>query len=347
VEGRDQVAYLGAAINGMLDALERSTRRSEAFLDAIPDTIFRIDREGNIIDARSPTRLPLVEAADALVGSDAEQIVQLYPFISPERLERSIEATSRALETGMPQSMEFDVEVDGIHRSFEERIVASGSDEAVALVRDVTAAKQAAEAQRKEILLREIHHRVKNNLQVISSLLALQAGAADDPRTKTMLAESRDRVRSMALIHEKLYQTGAERGVTFAEYVRDLAAHLRHSYAADAAGVQIDVEVDELALDMDISVPCGLIINELLSNALRHAFPDGRPGRIRVTMHGVDGMLELRVIDDGIGFPDGIDLQAPRTLGMRIVGTLAAQIRASLARGPGPGTTLVLRFPGA
>ena len=229
VEGRDQIAYLGAAINGMLDAVERSTRSSEAFLNAIPDTIFRIDRDGSIIDARSPTRLPLVEAADALVGQGAEEILQLYPFISPERLERTVEATARALATGSVQAMEFDVEMDGARRWFEERIVASGENEAIAIVRDVTAARQAEQAERQEVLLREIHHRVKNNLQVISSLLALQAGAAADPRTRSMLRESQDRVRSMALIHEKLYQTGAERGVSFAEYARDLAAHLRHS----------------------------------------------------------------------------------------------------------------------
>jgi two-component sensor histidine kinase/sensor domain CHASE-containing protein len=348
IEGRDQIAYLGAAVNGMLDALEKSTRRNEAFLDAIPDTIFRIDREGNIIDARSPTRLPLVEAADALVGKGAEEILLLYPFISPERLERSIEATTRALATGTPQSMEFEVEMEGTRRFFQERIVASGDSEAIALVRDVTASKQAEEAQRKEILLREIHHRVKNNLQVISSLLALQAGAASDPHTRSMLGESRDRVRSMALIHEKLYQTGAERGVTFAEYARDLAAHLRHSYAGDAGPVEIEVDVADLALDMDLSVPCGLIINELLSNALKHAFPDGRSGRIRLGMRRAEGAtLVLSVSDDGIGFPQEIDLRAPRTLGLRIVNILATQIRASLALGPGPGTSITLTFPEA
>jgi len=348
IEGRDQVAYLGAAVNGMLDALEKSTRRNEAFLDAIPDTIFRIDREGNIIDARSPTRLPLVEAADALVGKGAEEILLLYPFISPERLERSIEATTRALATGAPQSMEFEVEMEGTRRFFRERIVASGDNEAIALVRDVTASKQAEEAQRKEILLREIHHRVKNNLQVISSLLALQAGAASDPHTRSMLGESRDRVRSMALIHEKLYQTGAERGVTFAEYARDLAAHLRHSYAGDGGPVEIEIDVADLALDMDLSVPCGLIINELLSNALKHAFPDGRSGRIRLGMRRAEGAtLVLSVSDDGIGFPQEIDLRAPRTLGLRIVNILAAQIRASLDLGPGPGTTITLTFPEA
>ncbi len=345
-EGKDQIAYLGAAINGMLDALEKSTRRNEAFLDAIPDTIFRIDRDGTIIDARSPAKLPLVEVANALVGKDTEEILLLYPFISPERLERSIEATAAALATGAPQTMEFDVEVNGVRRFFEERIVASGENEAIALVRDVTAQKRAEDAQRKEILLKEIHHRVKNNLQVISSLLALQAGAASDPRTRSLLRESQDRIRSMALIHEKLYQTGAERGVTFADYARDLAAHLRHSYAGDSEAVDVEVDVADVSLDMDVSVPCGLIINELLSNALKHAFPGGRKGRVRLGLRRGEGnTLVLTVSDDGIGFPPDIDVRAPRTLGLRIVNILATQIGASLDLRTAEGTTFTLAFP--
>ena len=346
IQGKDQIAYLGAAINGMLDALEKSTRQNEAFLDAIPDTIFRIDRDGTIIDARSPTKLPLVEAADALVGKGTEEILLLYPFISPERLERSIEATARAFATGTPQTMEFDVEMTGARRFFEERIVASGDNEAIALVRDVTAQKRAEEAQRKEILLKEIHHRVKNNLQVISSLLALQAGAANDPHTRSLLRESQDRIRSMALIHEKLYQTGAERGVSFAEYAKDLAAQLRHSYAGDSEAVEVDVDVAEMSLDMDLSVPCGLIINELLSNALKHAFPGGRKGRVRLGLRRGEGnTLVLTVSDDGIGFPPDIDVRAPRTLGLRIVNILAAQIRGSLDLATEGGTTFTLVFP--
>jgi two-component sensor histidine kinase/sensor domain CHASE-containing protein len=348
IEGKDQIAYLGAAVNGMLDALEKSTRRNEAFLDAIPDTIFRIDRDGTIIDARSPAKLSLVEAANALVGKDTEEILLLYPFISPERLERSIEATATALATGAPQTMEFDVEVNGTRRFFEERIVASGENEAIALVRDVTAQKRAEEEQRKEILLKEIHHRVKNNLQVISSLLALQAGAASDPHTRSLLRESQDRIRSMALIHEKLYQTGSERGVTFAEYARDLAAHLRHSYAGDSEAVDVEVDVAELSLDMDVSVPCGLIINELLSNALKHAFPGGRKGRVRLGLRRGEGdTLVLTVSDDGIGFPSDIDVRAPRTLGLRIVNILAAQIGGSLDLRTAGGTTFTLAFPAA
>ena len=141
-------------------------------------------------------------------------------------------------------------------------------------MRDVTAMRQAEQAQQKEILLKEIHHRVKNNLQVISSLLDLQARAARDEETRRLLSESQGRVRSMALIHERLYGSGSD-AVNFADYARDLVAHLRHSLSGDSERVAVAVDIAEAALDMDLSVPCGLVINELLTNALKHAFPDG------------------------------------------------------------------------
>ncbi len=352
-EGKDQIAYLGAAINGMLDALERSTeelrvseRRNVAFLDAVPDVIFRVTRDGTILDARSSAKLPLMETAGDLVGKDAEQILSLYSFISPEYFDRSIAATEAALDTGIPQVLSYHVEAEGGRRHFEERFVASGENEAIVLVRDVTAQKKAEEIRGQEVLLKEIHHRVKNNLQVISSLLALQAGSTDDEKTRALLSESRDRVRSMALIHEKLYPSGDERGISFAGYVRDLAAHLRHSYAGNSGSVELKTDVEEMALSMDVSVPCGLIINELLSNSLKYAFPGGRQGIISVSLHrGEAGRVLLTIRDDGVGFPREIDIRNPATLGLRIVNILVEQLRGSLTMNPGPGASFSISFP--
>jgi two-component sensor histidine kinase/HAMP domain-containing protein len=352
-EGKDQIAYLGAAINGMLDALERSTedlrvseRRNEAFLDAVPDVIFRVTRDGTILDARSSAKLPLMETARNLVGKDAEQILSLYSFISPEYFDRSIAATEAALDTGVPQILTYDVEAEGGRRHFEERFVASGENEAMVLVRDVTAQKKAEEIRDQEVLLKEIHHRVKNNLQVISSLLALQAGSTEDVKTRAMLSESRDRVRSMALIHEKLYPSGDEKGISFAGYVRDLAAHLRYSYAGQSESVELSVDVEEVSLSMDVSVPCGLIINEILSNSLKYAFPQGRRGTISVSLRRGEGdTLVLTISDDGIGFPREIDFRNPATLGLRIVNILVEQLRGVLRMNPGSGTSYTISFP--
>ncbi len=352
-EGKDQIAYLGAAINGMLEALERSTenlrvseRRNVAFLDAVPDVIFRVTRDGTILDARSSAKLPLMETARDLVGKDAEQILSLYSFISPEYFDRSIAATEAALDTGIPQVLSYHVESEGGRRHFEERFVASGENEAIVLVRDVTAQKKAEEIRGQEVLLKEIHHRVKNNLQVISSLLALQAGSTDNDETRALLTESRDRVRSMALIHEKLYPSGDVQGISFAGYVKDLAAHLRHSYAGNSRSVELGTDVEEMTLSMDVSVPCGLIINELLSNSLKYAFPGGRKGTISVSLHRVEGgRVTLTISDDGIGFPREIDIRNPSTLGLRIVNILVEQLRGALSVNAGPGTSFTISFP--
>ena len=353
ISGKDQIAYIGAAINGMLDAQARATeelraaeRRNEAFLDAVPDVIFRVMRDGTILDARSPRRLPLLETANDLVGKDEEMILPLYSFLSPELFDTSIAATAAALDSGSPQRILFHVDTDAGRRWYEERFVAASDSEAIVLVREVTDQRMAEEARRKEILLKEIHHRVKNNLQVISSLLALQAGAAGDARTRGLLYESRNRVHSMALIHEKLYQSADERGISFAAYVRDLAAHLRHSYAGNSDAVTMAIDVEEITLDMDVLVPCGLIINELLSNALKYAFPDERTGTIRVQMRRAPEGLVLTVSDDGVGLPAGLDLAAPRSLGLRIVNSLVAQLQGTLTVGKGPGASFTLTFPG-
>jgi two-component sensor histidine kinase/sensor domain CHASE-containing protein len=353
IAGKDQIAYIGAAINGMLDALYKATeelrvseKRVEAFLDAVPDAIFRVTRDGTILDARSPRQLPLLEAANDLVGRDAEMILSLYSFLSPELYDKSIAATEKALDSGVSQMLAFHVDTESGRRFYEERFVAGSEKEVIVLVREVTDLKQAEEARRKEILLKEIHHRVKNNLQVISSLLALQATATKDPHTRALLQESRNRVHSMALIHEKLYLSADERGVSFDTYVRDLAAHLRHSYAGNSEAVTMEIDMEEITLDMDVLVPCGLIINELLSNALKYAFPEDRTGTINVTMRA-DGTrsLVLSVSDNGIGLPADVDVSAPRSLGLRIVNTLVSQLHGTLAVGAGPGASFTLTFP--
>ncbi|HET6452702.1 MAG TPA: histidine kinase dimerization/phosphoacceptor domain -containing protein [Spirochaetia bacterium] len=354
ISGRDQIAYIGAAINGMLDAQARATeelraseRRNEAFLDAVPDVIFRVTRDGTILDARSPRRLPLLEAVDDLVGKDEEMILPLYSFLSPELFDRSIAATAAALDSGAAQRLVFHVDTDAGRRWYEERFVASSESEAIVLVREVTDQRVAEEARRKEILLKEIHHRVKNNLQVISSLLALQAGATSERHTRDLLNESRNRVHSMALIHEKLYQSVDERGISFAAYVKDLAAHLRHSYAGNSDAVKMAIDVEDITLDMDSLVPCGLIINELLSNALKYAFPDGRTGTITVHMRRrPEKSFVLTVTDDGVGLPSGVELGTARTLGLRIVESLVAQLRGTLTTGRGPGASFTIEFPG-
>ena len=352
--GRDEFAYLGAAINGMLDSLERSgadllkmEQRNEAFLRAMPDLFFLVDRTGTIVDARLPAGVPRLPASNLLVGANIRDLPGNWSQIAPEVAARGVELVRETLENGAPQRFEFSVGEP--QRTWECRTAPSGADEVLALVRAVTAIRRAEQAQHKEVLLKEIHHRVKNNLQVISSLLDLQARAARDDETRRLLSESQGRVRSMALIHERLYGSGSD-AVDFADYARDLVAHLRHSLSGDSERVAVAVDIAEAALDMDLSVPCGLVINELLTNALKHAFPDGRAGNVAVSLRRrPGGSLELRVADDGVGLPPEVDPEKPGTLGLRIVNILCAQVRGVLEteRGPagGPGTAFSLVFP--
>ncbi|MBN2171031.1 MAG: GAF domain-containing protein [Candidatus Krumholzibacteriota bacterium] len=197
----------------------------------------------------------------------------------------------------------------------------------------------------KETLLREVHHRVKNNLQVVSSLLALQQRELSRDADRLAFAECQGRIRSMALVHEKLHQDGAGGRVDLAEYVRDLAAGLLRMHGGDAAPV-LDADLAPARCDLDTGVPLGLLLNELITNAIRHAFPAGRAGRIRVAFRRLPGgEAELVVADDGVGLPAGADPAAPATLGLQLVQTLTRQLGGRIDYLPGDGTTARVRIP--
>jgi two-component sensor histidine kinase len=193
-------------------------------------------------------------------------------------------------------------------------------------------------------LLKEIHHRVKNNLQVTSSLLRLQASKTSDPDARQVLRESRDRIRSMALVHEMLYRSQNLARIDFADYARSLVIQLFRSYDS-ARHVQRSVEVERVLLGVDLAVPCGLIINELVANALKHAFPDERPGRVWVQLDASDDRYQLRVRDDGVGFPDTVDFRSTDTLGLQLVRTLVDQMEGTIEIEREGGTEIVVVFP--
>jgi len=198
----------------------------------------------------------------------------------------------------------------------------------------------------KEVLLKEVHHRVKNNLQVISSLLHLQSKQIKDPEALDLFLESQYRVRSMALVHERLYQSEDLSGVDAAEYFEDLARYLYRSYGSASSQVSLKVDVASVSLGIDVAIPCGLIISELLSNALKHAFPGGRQGQVLVKFHpSPGGQCTLLVSDDGIGLPADLDLKTAESLGLQLVNRLVAQLEGSIDLGRSGGTTHKITFP--
>jgi PAS domain S-box-containing protein len=196
----------------------------------------------------------------------------------------------------------------------------------------------------KEVLLKEIHHRVKNNLQVISSLLNLQSSAVTDQAMRSLFAESQNRIRSMAMIHEVLYQSKDLAAVPFGEYSRMLFGRLISAHASKNIKTEIDVE--DFVLGIDQAIPAGLILNEFVTNALKHGFPGERSGciRLRVTIH--EGQCELCVEDDGVGLPNGFDPDGIGSLGMQLVTSLTVQLEGRLEIGSAtPGAAFKLSFP--
>jgi two-component sensor histidine kinase len=199
----------------------------------------------------------------------------------------------------------------------------------------------------KEVLLKEVHHRVKNNLQVISSLLNLQAGQISDPDTVSVLRESQNRVRSMALIHEKLYQSEDLAHVDFAGYLYSLVTSLAQTYRVNPEKVMIRVHSDKISLNIDTAIPCGLIVNELVSNGLKHAFPAEASGTIDVTCSQDErGRCTLAVCDDGVGLPDSLNLDRIQSLGLKLVTSLVRQIEGELTTSSQGGARFEISFNG-
>ncbi len=214
---------------------------------------------------------------------------------------------------------------------------------------DITEGKRAEEIvksslREKELLLKEIHHRVKNNLQITSSLLRLQAGKIADTGVRQLLRESQDRIRSMALVHEMLYRSEDLARVDFPEYVRTLVVRLFRSYNATGR-IRPVVELGPIVFGVDLAVPCGLIINELVSNALKHAFPGDRRGELRVSMIAAADSYRLRVQDDGIGLPSKLDYLHTDTLGLELVRMLTEQVGGQLRLDRGSGTGFLVEIP--
>ena len=199
--------------------------------------------------------------------------------------------------------------------------------------------------EEKDVLLKEIHHRVKNNLQIVSSLLHLQSEYVEDEQAFNMFRDAQNRVRSMALIHEKLYQTDNLARVDFGQYVDDLVADQSRAYMVDPAAVAIEVEIEDAFLGIDTAIPCALVVNELVSNALKYAFPNGGSGKVGIAMRATEERrFTLMVSDNGVGLPADLDWRNTESLGMQLVSTLTNQLDATVELDGNNGTRFNITF---
>lgn len=347
------VAAVGEDITARRQA-ERALQESEAwlrsFVDSMDDVIFSLDTEQRhtALYGRWLERLGLT--AEVFLGRTAHEV------FGPEAARVHEAANRQALETGA--SVTYEWEVNQQHFQTTLSPLRDPEDEIIGLVgvgRDITALKDYQEQlqtalDEKTLMLSEIHHRIKNNLQVILGLLDLQFSGVEDAGTQSMLRESQNRIKAIALIHERLYQTPGESQVGAQLYFHSLIRYLTQTYDAQVRGIVVEQAITDLTLDIDLAIPCALIVNELISNALKYAFPpgwqspDGAPPTLRVALERVDGRARLAVADNGVGLPADMAWETSPRLGLRLIHMLARQIDGEVSIEQNEGTCIAITF---
>jgi two-component sensor histidine kinase len=216
---------------------------------------------------------------------------------------------------------------------------------------DITARKLAEEQldaalRQKDILVREVSHRVKNNLQVISSLLSLQEGAIDDPRLGSLFQVSRECLHAMALVHDLLQQAEDVARINLGQYAARLTAELARAYAIDPGRITLETALEDVWVGLDTATRCGLLLHELLTNCFKHAFPEGLTGRVRVELRATDEQtLMLRVGDTGCGFPEEVDFHTTDSLGLQLVYVMTEQLQGTITLERAEGTLCTILIP--
>lgn len=312
------------------NALRESEARYRTLFDQSPFGVLLTD----------PETTGFIEFNDSMVkmlGYSRSEFGQLkvadIEFIdTPEEIEQRIE---KILQDGQAEFETKFITKDGniLNVVVNVQIIElAGQTVFLSIVRDITESKRAEEQIKtslaeKEVLLKEIHHRVKNNLQIISSLLYLQTKRAEDEGTVAILQDSQNRVKAMSLIHEKLYQTENLSHINMEEYLLSLVQSLFTSFGVTTKTIDLQVLAKDVYFGVDLAIPCGVIINELVSNALKYAFPNGSKGSIHIEVEtSRDGGWTLKVEDDGIGLPDDLNIERSNSLGLQLVSNLVEQL---------------------
>jgi PAS domain S-box-containing protein len=336
----DEVAQRMHAEKDVQDALSYT----RSVIEANPDLMVVLDRNGTLLDVNA--------AAESLTGIPREQLIGTLYFrylVDDGTLHNTF---SKLLETGRLENLIQIRRTDGHVTPLSVNATMIGKKDApdvriIVAAHDITRQKQDEEViqaslDEKVILLREVHHRVKNNLQIIISLVNLQMRQTDDPEVKKIMSETQNRVRAMSLVHEKLYLSESLSRIDFADYTRYLATQLSSFYRSDTRRVRLDFAIGKIMVDINTAVPLGLLMNEIVSNALKHAFPNGREGTISISGGYEGDLITLVVRDDGIGISADFDWKNTTSLGMRLVTSLIEQVDGTIVLDKSQGTTFII-----
>jgi two-component sensor histidine kinase/PAS domain-containing protein len=356
----ERTAELAKANDGLKQEIAERQRAEEAVRESerrLQATINRAPFGAYFFELRADGQLVLTganPAAEKVTRAETREFLgrpfeEAFPSLKETEIPAAFRRVAADGEDYQNEQVEWNDPI--IRGVFEFHAFQTGANRMAVFFQDITERKRGEDAiraslQEKTVLLKEVHHRVKNNLQTVTSLLNLQAVRTKNSTALDTLQETGNRVRSMALLHETLYRSEALGRVSFGGYIENICGHLFRSYGPKAAKVKLELHLEEVAVDLDQAVSCGLIINELVSNALKHAFPDGRAGKIVVELQKTpDKQIVLKVADDGVGIPPGADIHQTGTLGHQLVFMLAEKLRGAVEVIREHGAAFRISFP--
>lgn len=331
-------------------AIMQSEEKYRVLFEYSPDFIILLTPDGKVIDINKSTTKFIHLSKEEIIGRSILELGVLFE----EDMNEFIEIRHRLMNGEPVEPFEFKIidrngEIHWMDAYLSLLKKEKNNCAIQVILHDITRRKNYEKQikqslNEKDVLLKEIHHRVKNNMQVISSLLNLQSRYIEDKNAFRVFKESQNRIKSMALIHEKLYQSEDLTKIDFSEYLRSLTFHLFHSYSVDQSTIGLSINSENVLFDIETSIPCGLIINEILSNSLKYAFPDGREGVINIDLHLKGEKYVLIISDNGIGFPENLDFKDTETLGLRLVNILVNQINGVITLDKSGGTSFKIEF---
>jgi PAS domain S-box-containing protein len=318
----------------------------ELTFDAIPDLVAILDTNHRVVKVNKAMADKLMKSPDSCIGVICYEVVHECdkpPKNCPHK---------QLLQDGLQHISEVEEENLGGYFIVTASPIKDKNGNvlgSIHIAHDITKRKEMERKlektlKEKDILMKEIYHRTKNNLMIISSLLNIQSSYITDKQARDIFKESQSRAQSMALIHEKLYRSEDLKHLDFKEFIETLSNDLYHTYTIDKNRIRLVLDIEKVKLDFEITIPLGLILNELLTNSLKHAFPNGLKGDIKIELHKINGKYKLSVDDNGVGFPKNRDYHETKSLGMLIINSLTEQIDGEIKLDRSKGTKFTITF---